>query len=86
MEVRSLSDGGEGRSGTTAGEFPFFLFDGGTSGVGRAMGTGSFSRALYTKYIAWKTKQTTLDILYCKTAVKTITFCRCSFQSWVKNV
>lgn len=55
-ELRSFSDGGEGSSGITGGEFTFFLLDGGTNGEGRTMGTGSFSRALYTRYIAYKTK------------------------------
>lgn len=53
----SLAEGGEGSSGTIWGTEGFFLFEGGTRGGGRDMGTGSPSRALYTRYMAWKREQ-----------------------------
>lgn len=53
-ERLSLTDGGEGNSGITGGTEGFFLLEGGTRGGGRDMGTGSPSRALYTRYMAWE--------------------------------
>lgn len=54
VERLSLTDGGDGNRGITGGTEGFFLFVGGTKGGGRDMGTGSPSRALYTRYMAWK--------------------------------
>lgn len=53
-ERLSLTEGGEGNSGITGGTEGFFLLEGGTRGGGRDMGTGSPSRALYTRYMAWE--------------------------------
>lgn len=53
-ERLSLTEGGEGNRGITGGTEGFFLFEGGTRGGGRDMGTGSPSRALYTRYMAWE--------------------------------
>lgn len=53
-ERLSLTEGGEGNRGITGGTEGFFLLEGGTRGGGRDMGTGSPSRALYTRYIAWE--------------------------------
>lgn len=53
-ERLSLTEGGDGNRGTTGGTEVFFLLDGGTRGGGRDMGTGSPSRALYTRYMAWR--------------------------------
>lgn len=53
-ERLSLTEGGDGNRGITGGTEGFFLLDGGTKGDGRDMGTGSPSRALYTKYMAWE--------------------------------
>ena len=50
----SLTEGGEGNRGITGGTAGFFLLEGGTRGGGRDMGTGSPSKALYTRYIAWE--------------------------------
>lgn len=52
-ERLSLTEGGEGNRGITGGTEGFFLLEGGTRGGGRDMGTGSPSRALYTRYMAW---------------------------------
>lgn len=56
-ERLSLAEGGEGNrgitGGTTGGTEGFFLLEGGTRGGGSDMGTGSPSRALYTRYMAW---------------------------------
>lgn len=52
-ERLSLTEGGEGNRGITGGTEGFFLLEGGTSGGGRDMGTGSPSRARYTRYMAW---------------------------------
>lgn len=52
-EPRSLCCAGDGRRGViTGGVAIFFRFDGGIRAAGRDMGTGSDSRALYTKYMA----------------------------------
>lgn len=52
-ELLSLVDGGgEGRRGIAGVGFIFFLFDGGIREGGRTIGTGSFSSALYTRYMA----------------------------------
>lgn len=53
-ERLSLTEGGEGNRGITGGTEGFFLLEGGTRGGGRDMGTGSPSRALYTRYMAWE--------------------------------
>lgn len=53
-ERLSLTEGGDGNRGITGGTEVFFLLDGGTRGGGRDMGTGSPSRALYTRYMAWE--------------------------------
>lgn len=55
---RSESFGGgglAGRPGTEVATEPrlFFLFDGGMREEGRSAGTGSFSRARYTRCMAW---------------------------------
>lgn len=52
----SLAEGGEGSSGTIWGTEGFFLLEGGTRGGGRDMGTGSPSRARYTRYMAWESE------------------------------
>lgn len=52
-ERLSLAEGGDGSRGMAGGTEGFFLLDGGTRGGGRDMGTGSPSRALYTRYMAW---------------------------------
>ena len=52
-ERASLVEGGDGSRGIPEGTVGFFLLEGGTSGGGRDMGTGSPSRALYTRYMAW---------------------------------
>lgn len=55
----SLGGGGlAGSPGTTVPTEPrlFFLLDRGTSEAGRSAGTGSFSRARYTRCIAWQPK------------------------------
>lgn len=48
----SLGGGLAGRTGTAPANTVFFLLDGGMRGGGRTEGTGSFSRARYTKCIA----------------------------------
>lgn len=53
-ERLSLIEGGDGNRGITGGTEVFFLLDGGTRGGGRDMGTGSPSRARYTRYMAWE--------------------------------
>lgn len=52
----SLAEGGEGSSGTIWATEGFFLLEGGTRGGGRDMGTGSPSRARYTRYMAWESE------------------------------
>lgn len=56
---RRLSFGGglAGRTGTAPGNTVFFLLDGGMRDGGRAEGTGSFSRARYTKCMACEHKR-----------------------------
>lgn len=56
-ERLSLTEGGDGSRGITGGAEVFFLLDGGTRGGGRDMGTGSPSRALYTRYMAWESAE-----------------------------
>lgn len=51
-ERLSLWEGGEGSRGTTPAVTGFFRFDGGTSCGGSDIGTVSFSKARYTRYIA----------------------------------
>lgn len=53
-ERLSLAEGGDGSRDMVGGTEGFFLLDGGTRGGGRDMGTGSPSRALYTRYMAWE--------------------------------
>lgn len=53
-ERLSLTEGGDDNRGMAGGTGVFFLLDGGTRGGGRDMGTGSPSRALYTRYMAWE--------------------------------
>lgn len=53
-ERLSLAEGGDGSRGMAGDTEGFFLLDGGTRGGGRDMGTGSPSRALYTRYMAWE--------------------------------
>lgn len=53
-ERLSLTEGGDGNRGMAGGTGGFFLLDGGTRGGGRDMGTGSPSRALYTRCMAWE--------------------------------
>lgn len=55
---RSESLGGGGLAGSPGAELAtetrlFFLFDRGTRDEGRSAGTGSFSKARYTRCIAW---------------------------------
>lgn len=60
-ERLSLTEGGEGNSGITGGTEGFFLLEGGTRGGGRDMGTGSPSRARYTRYMAWERRATKIN-------------------------
>lgn len=53
-ERLSLAEGGEGNRGITGGTEGFFLLEGGTRGGGKDIGTGSPSRARYTRYMAWE--------------------------------
>jgi hypothetical protein len=48
----SLGGGLAGRTGTAPGNTVFFLLEGGMRDGGRTEGTGSFSRARYTKCMA----------------------------------
>lgn len=56
---RRLSFGGglAGRTGTAPANIVFFLLEGGMRDGGRTEGTGSFSRARYTKCIACEDKR-----------------------------
>lgn len=56
---RRLSFGGglAGRTGTAPGNIVFFLLEGGMRDGGRTEGTGSFSRARYTKCMACEDKR-----------------------------
>ena len=53
----SLGGGLAGRTGTAPGNTVFFLLEGGMRDGGRTEGTGSFSRARYTKCMAWEHKR-----------------------------
>lgn len=46
-----------GINGIAPGTLRGFLLDGGTKAAGKDIGTGSFSKAQYTKYIAWTRKK-----------------------------
>lgn len=52
-----------GRTETAPGRAPadFFLLDGGMREEGRTEGTGSFSIALYTRCMAWRGKEKTVQ-------------------------
>lgn len=62
-ERLSLTEGGDGNRGMAGGTGGFFLLDGGTRGGGRDMGTGSPSRALYTRYMAWESAKKLLAVV-----------------------
>lgn len=49
----SLVDVEDGINGIVPGTLIGFLFDGGTKAAGKDIGTGSFSKAQYTKNMAW---------------------------------
>lgn len=53
----SLGGGLAGRTGTAPGNTVFFLLEGGMRDGGKTEGTGSFSRARYTKCMACKCKR-----------------------------
>lgn len=49
----SLEDAEEGINGIAPGTLIGFLLDSGTKAAGKDIGTGSFSKAQYTKNMAW---------------------------------
>lgn len=49
----SLEDAEEGINGIAPGTLTGFLLDSGTKAAGKDIGTGSFSKAQYTKNMAW---------------------------------
>lgn len=53
----SLVDVDDGSNGIAPGTLIGFLLDGGTKAAGKDIGTGSFSKAQYTKNMAWIRKQ-----------------------------
>ena len=61
------ADAGPGKTGTVPGRGAgFFRFEGGSKRGGSTMGVGSFSKALYTRYIACRRKnKDKFELIYC---------------------
>lgn len=52
----------DGINGIAPGTLRGFLLDGGTKAAGKDIGTGSFSKAQYTKNMAWTRKKRCVDV------------------------
>lgn len=58
----SLVDVEDGINGIAPGTLRGFLLDGGTKAAGKDIGTGSFSKAQYTKNMAWTREKRCVDV------------------------